>query len=292
MGIELVSPETVLRTSRMRPAESIEQFLSDPLERYLSGPNFLRFCAGPSLSGLVEWGQPQREEAATIVRALDADRCLGPHAFFHDARRLSHCPDSAAFDLSLGELKKQLARAPLPITRTAVVVSRGLGGGVVAGFYAMLSRRLPVKFFTATTAAFEWLGIARPEQLAAELEVLEEAAAATPQVVFRLRELLDSRPPQGIAQAARALGVSIRSLQRHLCHAATSFREELNAARVRDAQRLLESSNLKITSIALEVGCASSQHFSALFRKLTGESPRAWRAGHRHPQTAATAPAG
>ena len=44
---------------------------------------------------------------------------------------------------------------------------------------------------------------------------------------------------------------------------------------------LLLESDAKLTSVAVEVGCASLQHFSSLFRKLTGESPSAWRARHR-----------
>jgi hypothetical protein len=49
----------------------------------------------------------------------------------------------------------------------------------------------------------------------------------------------------------------------------------------RRLSRRLASTELKITAVALEVGCASSQHLSALFRKMTGQSPRAWRATHR-----------
>ncbi len=266
--------------SCLRPAESMEAFVCAPLGRYVSGPTFLRFCAGPALTGLIEWGRPEREHAESIVRALDADRALGPHGFFHDARRLAQEQEPEIFLSSLDDARRRL-RSPLPITRTAVVLTPGLAGSVVAGFYSMLSRKLPVKFFDATVAALAWLGVPGPEELAAQLEGLESAAASTPPLLVRLRELLDARPPGNVAQAARALGVSMRSLQRHLTHAATSFRDELNTARMRVAQRLLESSNLNITTIALEVGCGSSQHFSALFRKAMGASPREWRAGHR-----------
>ncbi len=77
--------------------------------------------------------------------------------------------------------------------------------------------------------------------------------------------------------AARALGQAPRSLQRHLRDAGTSFQRELDAARVRVAQRLLETSRASLTEIALDVGCASPQHFSALFRRVTGQTPSAWR---------------
>jgi len=41
---------------------------------------------------------------------------------------------------------------------------------------------------------------------------------------------------------------------------------------------LLADTDHKITSIAFEVGCASLQHFSTLFRKATGVAPSEWRA--------------
>ncbi|MBZ0237586.1 MAG: helix-turn-helix domain-containing protein, partial [Deltaproteobacteria bacterium] len=67
-------------------------------------------------------------------------------------------------------------------------------------------------------------------------------------------------------------------LQRHLRAAGTAFQRELDAARVRVAQRLLETSRASLTEIALDVGCASPQHFSALFRRVAGQPPSAWRA--------------
>jgi transcriptional regulator GlxA family with amidase domain len=71
--------------------------------------------------------------------------------------------------------------------------------------------------------------------------------------------------------------VSQRTLQRRLCAAGTTFKDELLRARVRAAQTLMLTSEDNLTAIALEVGCASLQHYSALFRRLIGVSPSAWR---------------
>ena len=79
----------------------------------------------------------------------------------------------------------------------------------------------------------------------------------------------------------QALGVSERSLQRQLRQEGTSFRREVDAARIRAARTLLADTDQKITVIALEVGCATLQHFSALFRRMTGETPSEWRARQR-----------
>jgi AraC family transcriptional regulator len=46
---------------------------------------------------------------------------------------------------------------------------------------------------------------------------------------------------------------------------------------VRAAQRLLAEGDASIARVASEVGCKSLSHFSALFRRLTGETPSDWR---------------
>jgi transcriptional regulator GlxA family with amidase domain len=81
--------------------------------------------------------------------------------------------------------------------------------------------------------------------------------------------------------AAKAFGVSPRNLQRRLSEAHTTFQHEQNAARLRVAKTLLLETNYEVKRIAIEVGCASLQNFSALFHKSTGESPSHWRARQR-----------
>jgi transcriptional regulator GlxA family with amidase domain len=46
---------------------------------------------------------------------------------------------------------------------------------------------------------------------------------------------------------------------------------------VRVAQQMLLETNYDLKRIAADVGCASLQHFSVLFRNLTGQAPSAWR---------------
>jgi AraC-like DNA-binding protein len=91
--------------------------------------------------------------------------------------------------------------------------------------------------------------------------------------------LLEAKPGRvELPAVAKALGMSARTLQRHLAEHGTSFQLEMNAAQVRIAQRLLSDGDANLSSIATEVGCASLQHFSALFHRVTGERPSAWRA--------------
>jgi len=108
------------------------------------------------------------------------------------------------------------------------------------------------------------------------------SASSTPALIGSLRSWLDAHLANPvIADAATALALSERSLQRKLQEHDATFQEEVAEARVRAAKRLLTGGTSSLTAIALEVGCASPQHFSALFRRLTGESPSAWRASRR-----------
>ena len=76
---------------------------------------------------------------------------------------------------------------------------------------------------------------------------------------------------------ATTLGVSVRTLQRQLQAAGTSYDAEVQMARVRLAQRLLTARDAKLGAVALEAGFATQAHFNAVFRRLTGETPGAWR---------------
>jgi transcriptional regulator GlxA family with amidase domain len=93
-----------------------------------------------------------------------------------------------------------------------------------------------------------------------------------------LAAVLEAQPTATLASAASSLAVSKRTLQRVLAEHGSSFRGELDAARVRVAQRLLRESSERIARVAIEVGCSSPQQLSGLFRRVVGESPREWRA--------------
>lgn len=53
--------------------------------------------------------------------------------------------------------------------------------------------------------------------------------------------------------------------------------EYLTRRRIERAQGLMLSTDLTLAQIALDCGLADQAHFSRLFRRIVGESPRAWR---------------
>ena len=107
---------------------------------------------------------------------------------------------------------------------------------------------------------------------------LQEAEAET-SFIGRLRWFLINRvsSPPRLDDAARALGLSPRSLRRRLATLGTSYQTLLDEVRGRTATRLLQESNAPVSTIAYELGFGSPSDFSRAFRKWTGRSPSAWR---------------
>jgi len=257
------------------------EFLRSPVGRYVTGPTWLSWCIDTGVCGMAVWGRLDEVEVGSLLvpqQALTELPAPGRRAVLVDASRLERI-DAAAFARVARFVGDRRPACERRTVRQALVRPAGVVGALVAGFYEVCGRpSYPVRTFTNALDALDWLGQPGRAALADEVSRLVEAASATSQTVRELRTLLagDLRLPLGVA--ARRLGASERSLQRELRRAGTSFRAELDAARMRSAERLLAETELKITAIAFEVGCASLQHFSAVVRRLTGLSPSAWRA--------------
>jgi AraC-like DNA-binding protein len=144
----------------------------------------------------------------------------------------------------------------------------------------------PVEVFTNIHDAAAWLGDGTAGNWTTALAELWKRVLSDRPEVRQVRALISEDLVHATLDgAARALGVSPRTLQRQLQDAGTSFVSELTAARIAAAQAKMRSTDLKLTAIALEVGCSSLQHFSGLFRRETGLTPSAWR---RQEQSGAT----
>jgi AraC-like DNA-binding protein len=79
-------------------------------------------------------------------------------------------------------------------------------------------------------------------------------------------------------EVARALGLSVRTLQRRLTEEGASFRDIVLAVKVDVAKDLLERDDLTIAEVASAVGFARVPAFSRAFSQRTGISPSAFRA--------------
>ncbi|QTL05644.1 AraC family transcriptional regulator ligand-binding domain-containing protein [Aquabacter sp. L1I39] len=120
----------------------------------------------------------------------------------------------------------------------------------------------------------------RPEALARMRHMLRLNDKS---VADRLRHQLRPSLSLGetsLAQAARRLGLSSRSLDRHLKEEGTTFQSERDRVRHVMACELLALTELQIGEIALALSYASHSGFTRSFQRWSGESPSAWRARH------------
>jgi AraC-like DNA-binding protein len=258
----------------------LDELLASPDGRYLAGPVSLSFIVDRRLVGVVVWGRPSAEQALDLVRSHERMRPVLAErtAALVDVRHLEW-PDPSAFTELVGYLAERGDWLAEYIERLAVVRPElGPVGAASAGFFDVSARPFPVETFTGLRDALAWTGRADAEALAAQLESIFAEASSTPALLRRLRERLDASPGAlSLAGVSRGLGVAERTLQRSLKSWSTTFQMEQNRAQVRVAQRLLRESDASLKHIASAVGCASLSHFSAMFRRVTGETPSAWR---------------
>lgn len=85
-----------------------------------------------------------------------------------------------------------------------------------------------------------------------------------------------------LQHTASQLGVSVRSLQRHLSEMGTSYSEMVAEVRLDTACYLLLESNERISDIALRLGYAGPSSFSRTFMRLMKIQPVVYRRKQRN----------
>ncbi len=80
-----------------------------------------------------------------------------------------------------------------------------------------------------------------------------------------------------IVDVARALHVSVRTLQRKLVEAGTTFRKLSDAVKDQLAQEYLSDPRASIPEVAFLLGFSDQSSFNRAFRRWTGQSPGEWR---------------
>jgi len=269
----------------VRSADGVDDYLRDPFGRYFVGDGFLHWYESAELCGFFLWGRPGEQQVRRLIEVLDVERTPhAPHASMVDARRLE-LPDHGAFTLFVKYMQQRERDFAASVKCQALIRPEGIIGATVYGFYGLLQPSYPSKVFTETGEALGWLGIAEPRAtpLAVELERLVAAATRQSPLLQELHRVLRPRLMEvSLSDIAREMGMSERTLQRRLREEGTSFQAEFNNVQIHTAKQLLLETDMKLTAIAVEVGCASLQHFSSLFRKLVGESPSTWRERHRN----------
>ena len=100
-----------------------------------------------------------------------------------------------------------------------------------------------------------------------------------------VQQAIASAPATGgsAVDVARALRVSVRTLQRKLVETGTTFREVSDTVRGRLAEGYLNDPKVSIAEVAFLLGFSDQSSFNRAFRRWTGDSPGRWRRRMRLP---------
>lgn len=266
----------------MQRVDDPRGFRGHPYGHYLIGRYSLVWCHSPKLAGTVIWGRPGIEDARTLTSFWQNDSWMEDgYDTVDDFSRLERV-DHAAFEALANYVREMLPRYEKRIRRQALVRGDGLAAVVVEGFYPALGAKHTYSVFTTLVDAFGWLE--RPEATAVlpvVQEIIAREIAADPEMRVMRIWLEDHLLEPTLELAAAALSTSARTLQRRLADAGTSFREEVQRARIAAARYRLATGDEKVETIAGQVGLSSASHLARTFRAATGETPAQFRARHR-----------
>jgi AraC-like DNA-binding protein len=259
----------------------IDEFLRDPIGSCIAAETWLYFYPDPALCGFALWGRVAERDMRSLVAILPVGFERDPHVVLADVRDLE-LMEPRAFSALRSHVREESARLARSVTRLAVLRASTMAGALVTGFFGFERLPFPTLVCEEPRRALEWLAVPGAAAMFAEIEHHRGQALDHAPMLRTVREYLRTNlASASLGSAATAIGTSERTLQRHLHARGTSFLEELNRARVTVAERLLLETDAKLLHIAFEVGCSSLPSFSALFRKLTGTSPSAWRTARR-----------
>lgn len=121
-----------------------------------------------------------------------------------------------------------------------------------------------------------------PLGASAEQDLVESSPAET--YAGAVRQVIDSYATDhwlSIAEAAAVMGESTRTLQRRLQSENLSFSQIREQMRSEAAGRLLETTNIRLTDIACQLGYSSQGNFTRAFHRWAGVSPLQFRQQRR-----------
>ncbi len=119
--------------------------------------------------------------------------------------------------------------------------------------------------------------------MVAHLAERQERVPSRPQIEERVRAELKRALKEGaspsVTSVASAMALSVRSLQRALGDAGTSFQDLLDEARRDLALLWIEDRARSLKQISNDLGFGQSTAFTRAFRRWTGRSPSTYRSG-------------
>jgi AraC-like DNA-binding protein len=261
-------------------ARGREDFAGAPAQRFFAGRSFCFWQDGTRAFGTVMWGRPLEADIEAMIPFFEIgiDARFSGHASFVDCRAIESI-DVRAFGKLLSYLVRRRHAWGPHVGRQAILHPDGFVGAMVAGALHVARPPYPFACFHGDGAdAFAWCGV---PDLHAAVEAVRAARIHRPEITRSLHAVLQERGLADVAEVARALGVSQRTLQRRLAEAGTTFREERDRYLTLEIERLLHGTELDLEAIAAEVGLSSASNLVAHFRATHGTTPGAWRSEQR-----------
>jgi AraC-like DNA-binding protein len=255
-------------------------FDGQPAQRFFAGRCFCFWQDGTRAFGTVMWGRPLDADIEAMIPFFEVglDPRFSGHASFVDCRAIDSI-DMLAFGKLLAYLVRRRHAWGPNVGRQAILHPQGLVGALVAGALHVARPPYPFACFQGDGAdAFAWCGV---QDLHPNVEAIRAPLIGSPEVTRGVRTVLEERGLASIAEVARALGISQRTLQRRLGDAGTTFREERDRYLTFEIERLLHGTELDLEAIAAEVGLSSASNLVAHFRATHGTTPGVWRAEQR-----------
>ncbi|MGC4079547.1 MAG: AraC family transcriptional regulator [Rubrivivax sp.] len=259
---------------------SLDEFFGPPSRRYVVHRSFAYWQAERRVFGIMIWGRPDEKDVDEICAAheVGANVLFAGHTSLVDLRALE-AVDFLAFDRLLSYLRKRRDEWSPNVSKQAVLYKGGFAHATVAGMFQFLRPGHPVSFHDDLRVAYATVGASDVRD---ELEDLRRTLLDVPDVVRRVQNAFEALPARaGFTAVARSVGMSVRSLQRHLAASGSSLRIERQNQMIRRSERLLEGTELDLDAIASLVGASSSSHLVALFRQRRGTTPGAIRSKAR-----------
>jgi AraC family transcriptional activator FtrA len=271
-------------SSTFQRVPQLSAFFDEPARRYVVRRSFAYWQAERRVFGIILWGRPDEADVDEICAAheVGANPLFRGHTSLVDLRALE-AVDLLAFGRLLAYLKKRRDAWSPMVSRQAVLHRGGFAHATVAGMFEFLRPGHPVVFFDDPEVAYDVVGAS---DVRVEVEELRETLLGIPDIVRRVRMAFETLPiDAGTTEVARSLGMSVRSLQRHLTAAGRSLRSERQGHIVRASERLLEDTELDLDAIAARAGASSASHLVTLFHQHHGTTPGAIRDARRKKKT-------
>jgi AraC-like DNA-binding protein len=254
---------------------TLEGFRKRPEGSVVVGNGWLYGCVDRGLFGLAAWGAPTVEEFRRLQPCLEVPLAVDapPHVALVEVRRLGPLGVELYAELMrYGNERRGISGSK--VRRQVILAPAGYERALLVGFREVGKPPYEVVFADSDEEAAQMSDHPHAATLLAEIAQLIEGPLRV-----KVAQSIATGATE-IADVARQLSVSSRTLQRRLASEGTSFVEVVREVMVERAKVLLASTDAKLELVARRVGCRSASHFTASFRRVTGETPSVWRARH------------